>query len=93
VAHGDLLEVGARYATTDAIGPAVEGGFDRWADADRTPPDVVVCDELAYLVAAARSASELSHCNHVGLRYYERKDVLARLRGALIAYDRARGVV
>ncbi len=57
------------------------------------PPDVVVCDELAYLVEAARSAARISHCNHVGMRYAERREVLARLRGALIAYDRARDVV
>lgn len=57
------------------------------------PPDVVVCEELAFLIEAARSLAWSSHCNVIGLRYLERKEAHARLRGALSAYDRARGVI
>lgn len=51
--------------------------------------DVLSCPELAFLVAAARDVAWQTHCNVVGLRYHERKDALARLRGALASYDRA----
>lgn len=56
-------------------------------------PDIVVCDELALLIAAARDAAWSSHCNLVGVAYQERREALARLRGALGGYDRARGVL
>lgn len=72
----------------------------RWGDTRRGPahgspaaPDVVVCDELALLIAAARDAAWTSHCNLVGVAYQERREALARLRGALAGYDRARGVL
>lgn len=51
--------------------------------------EVLECPELAYLIAAARDAAWMTHCNVRGLRYLERKDAVARLRGALAAYDRA----
>lgn len=56
-------------------------------------PDVVVCDELALLIAAARDAAWTSHCNLVGVPYHDRREALARLRGALAGYDRARGAL
>lgn len=55
------------------------------------PLDLVVCDELAMLVAAAREVAWQTHCNVVGIRYLERKEAVARLRGCLSAYDQARG--
>lgn len=55
-----------------------------------SPPDVVVCPELALLIEAARAAAWTSHCNVLGLRYLERKEALARLRGALAGYDARR---
>jgi hypothetical protein len=93
-AHDDLLddEVDVRYATTEGNGPG-EVVQDAGAGIDGTPPDVVVCDELAYLIEAARAAAWVSHCNVLGAAYYDRKEALARLRGALGGYDRARGVV
>lgn len=48
---------------------------------------LVESPELAYLIAAARDAAWQTHCNVTGLRYLERKDSIARLRGALVAYD------
>ena len=56
-------------------------------------PEIVVCDELAFLIAAARDLAWASHCNVVGLRYVERREAHARLRGALLGYDRARGAL
>lgn len=53
-------------------------------------PDVVVCEELAFLLDAIRALAWSSHCNVVGLRYVERREAFARLRGALISYDRRR---
>lgn len=57
------------------------------------PLDLVVCDELALLIAAARDAAWQSHCNVIGAAYQDRKESQARLRGALLGYDRARGVL
>lgn len=53
-------------------------------------PDIVICPELAMLIDAARVAAWTTHCNVTGLRYLDRKEALARLRGALAAYDRRR---
>lgn len=59
-------------------------------DFTRIAPDVVVCPELALLIDAARAAAWSTHCNVVGIAYLERKEAVARLRGALQAYDARR---
>lgn len=59
-------------------------------EAEAPMPELVI-PELAYVLALARDLAWSSHCNVVGLRYVERRDAHARLRGALDAYDRARG--
>lgn len=58
---------------------------------DETPPEIMPIPELAYVLALARDLAWSSHCNVIGLRYVERREAHARLRGALAAYDRARG--
>lgn len=70
-------------------------GEPRRGSAQGSPgaPDVVVCDELALLIAAARDAAWRSHCNLVGVPYQARREALARLRGALAGYDQARGAL
>ena len=52
-------------------------------------PDQVI-PELAYVLACARDLAWSTHCNVIGLRYVERRDAHARLRGALAAYDAER---
>jgi hypothetical protein len=42
------------------------------------------------VLALARDLAWTTHANVIGLRYLERRDAHARLRGALAAYDRAR---
>jgi hypothetical protein len=75
-----------------ATGPGGTCAGNRRGLRDGTP-ELVVCPELAFLVQAARHAAWTSHCNLIGLRYAERRDALARLRGALRGYDLARGAV
>lgn len=58
--------------------------------ADEEPLPELVIPELAYVLALARDLAWSSHCNVIGLRYVERRDAHARLRGALDAYDRER---
>lgn len=58
--------------------------------AEDMPPDLIVCPELAYVIALARDLAWSTHCNVIGLRYAERREAHARLRGALAAYDRQR---
>lgn len=57
------------------------------------PVEIMVCDEMALLIAAARDVAWISHCNVMGLSYVERREALSRLRGALQAYDRERGAL
>lgn len=45
--------------------------------------------ELRYLVEAIYRAAACSWANRMGLRYYERKEAVAQLRGCLLAYDRS----
>jgi hypothetical protein len=52
-------------------------------------PEVVI-PELAYVLACARDLAWSTHANVTGLRYLERREAHARLRGALAAYDHAR---
>lgn len=52
-------------------------------------PDRVI-PELAYVLALARDLAWSSHCNVLGLRYAERREAHALLRGALAAYDAER---
>lgn len=60
---------------------------------DEAPLPEVVIPELAYVLALTRDLAWSSHCNVIGLRYLERRDAHARLRGALRAYDIARGAI
>ena len=53
-------------------------------------PDRVI-PELAYVLALARDLAWSTHCNVIGLRYAERREAHARLRGALAVYDSERG--
>lgn len=57
---------------------------------DEYPLPEVVVPELAYVLALARDLAWSSHCNVIGLRYVERREAHARLRGALAAYDQVR---
>ena len=49
-----------------------------------------VIPELAYVLALARDLAWCTHANVIGLRYVERREAHARLRGALDVYDQAR---
>jgi hypothetical protein len=63
------------------------------APADEIPMPEVVIPELAYVLALTRDLAWSTHAKVIGLRYIERRDADARLRGALVAYDRARGAI
>lgn len=58
--------------------------------ADEIPMPDEVIPELAYVLACARDLAWATRANVVGIRYLERRDAHARLRGALAVYDRAR---
>lgn len=57
---------------------------------DELPMPDAIIPELAYVLACARDLAWATHANVVGIRYLERRDAHARLRGALATYDRAR---
>lgn len=47
-----------------------------------------VCpDTMRFVVLAAQDLAGQTHCNVQGLRYYDRRASLARLRGALAIHD------
>jgi hypothetical protein len=64
----------------------------RHLPSDEKPMPELVIPELAYVLALARDLAWSTHCNVIGLRYAERREAHARLRGALAIYDQARGV-